>query len=95
MLRLIEKEYPVKTAGEIYGRSPAMEAMADVRKLNLYWRRMHSPEAQRLQLCVGFWESRKVRGFAAIWFWAHNMHCQFQADIYREKLNRFITKGIN
>jgi hypothetical protein len=48
----------------------------------------HLLEKGRMRLCIGFWETRKIKGFAALFFITHNIFCQFKADFYRAKLRK-------
>lgn len=46
----------------------------------------------RLELCVSYWEARKVRGLLAVFFPFHNYACQLRADQYRAKIKRAESK---
>lgn len=97
-MQLVKTDRPIKTPGPVYGRSPAQSVLEDMRKLRTMQAFLLTDDAQRLGLCVSFWETRKVRGLLWPFFMFHNMHCQFKADSYRDKLNdafnRYQQKGI-
>lgn len=51
-------------------------------------------EQTRLELCLGFWNSRKVTGFWGFFFYNHNQYCEWQAQTYRLKMQSLMRKGV-
>lgn len=45
-------------------------------------------EFMRIMLAISYWEARKIRGFLSLFFWTHNLACEFKAAMYRDKLRK-------
>lgn len=82
-----------RPAGETWGRSPGAAALGSMHIINRVMDIAQSEEALRIQLCISFWESRKVRGWLALFYFCHNLHCGWRADAYRKQLSTLMNKG--
>lgn len=71
-----------------YLKTPIQAAHA----ANCLMKFMLSNEVHTLNLCISFWETRKVRGWLAPFYIGHNFYCSNRANHYRAQLQTLQEK---
>lgn len=83
---------PISTGQPLYGKSPAQSMLEAMRASDRMMVWAEGPEAHQLMLCASYWESRRVRGLMAWFFYAHNLHCHLRAEFYRNKFHETLKQ---
>lgn len=71
-----------------YGKSPAMQVLPEMNRLNRMYAYMDSEEYMHLVRCRDYWLARKTQGIMAIFCFIHNWQCERKASIYQEQINK-------